>query len=106
MTQSKIPSKSYWGAQKRVARLLLNKLKKGSTILEIGIGQGGLIKLLFQKEPNLNLIGFDINKSVLKKAKSLLKKKCKGKYRLMKLSQDVNLVKHFGRENFDFVISC
>ncbi len=106
MTQSKIPSKSYWGAQKPVAKLLLNKLKKNSDVLEIGIGQGGLIKHLLQKQPKLNVIGFDINKSVLKKTSNLLKKKCQGKCRLIKLSQDANLVKHFGKEQFDFVIGC
>ena len=106
MTQSKIPSKSYWGGQKPVAKLLLNKLKKHSDVLEIGIGQGGLIKYLLQKQPKLNLTGFDINKTVLKKTKNLLKNKCHGKYRLIKLSQDADLVKHFGRGKFDFVISC
>lgn len=104
--KSKIPSKSYWRGQKLIAKLILNKLKKDSTILDIGIGQGGSINHLLKKQPKLNIIGFDINQAVLKKANGLLKKKCKGKYKLIKLSQDSNLIKYFGREKFNFVISC
>lgn len=103
--QSKIPSKSYWKAQEPMAKLLINKIKKDSTILEIGIGQGGVTKLLLRKQSHLNIIGFDINKNVLKITEKLFKKKCKGKYKLLKLSQDANLVKKFGKESFDFIIS-
>lgn len=101
----KIPSKPSWGVQKPIAKLLLNKLKKDSTILEIGIGQGGVIKLLLKKQSHLNIIGFDINKTVLRITEKMLKKRCKGKYKLLELSQDINLVNKFGKERFDFVIS-
>ena len=105
MSQQKIPDETYWRGQKPVARLILNKIKKNNTILEIGIGKGGVTKYLLQKQPYLNVIGFDIKESSLKKAKSLLKKQCKGKVRILRLSQDINLVKKFGKEKFDFVIS-
>ena len=105
MSHKKIPDETYWRGQKPVARLILNKVKKNSNILEIGIGKGGVTKYLLQKQPYLNVIGFDINKSSLKQAQGLLKKQCKGKSKVLKMSQDVNLVKKFGKENFDFVIS-
>ena len=38
-------------------------------------------------------------------ARSFFKKTCKGQSRIFKMSQDVNLVKKFGKEKFDFVIS-
>ena len=101
----KIPDETYWRGQKPVARLILNKIKRGDTVLEIGIGKGGVTRYLLQKQPYLNIIGFDINKSSLKKASELLKKKCKGKYKVLKLSQDIDLAKKFGKERFDFVIS-
>ena len=105
MKKHKIPDETYWRGQKPVARLILNKIKKNNSVLEIGIGKGGVTKYLLQKQPHLNVIGFDINKSSLKKAESMLKKKCKGKSKVFKMSQDINLAKQFGREKFDFVIS-
>lgn len=101
----RIPDETYWRGQKPVANLILNKIKKNNTILEIGIGKGGVVKYLLQKEPYLNIVGFDINKDSLKKTNNLLKKKCKGKYKILKASQDINLAKKFGKEYFDFVIS-
>ena len=103
--KSKIPDETYWRGQKPIADLILNKIKKNSNILEIGIGKGGVVKYLLKKQPHLNVIGFDINKDSLKKTNAILKKKCKGKYKILKLSQDINLSKQFGKEKFDFVIS-
>ena len=105
MTHKKIPDETYWRGQKPVARLILNKIKKNNNILEIGIGKGGSTKYLIQKQPHLNITGFDINKSSVKKARSFFKSRCKGKIKVFKMSQDVNLVKKFGKEIFDFVIS-
>ena len=105
MKRSKIPDETYWRGQKPVARLILNKIKKNSNVLEIGIGKGGVVKYLLKKQPYLNITGFDINKSSLKHADKLLKKACKGKFKLLKTSQDINLIKRFGKEKFDFVIS-
>ncbi|MBI2996698.1 MAG: class I SAM-dependent methyltransferase [Candidatus Melainabacteria bacterium] len=105
MKHTKIPDETYWRGQKPVAKLILNKIKKNSNILEIGIGKGGVTRYLLKKEPYLNITGFDINKKSLKIAKNLLKKKCLGKFKLLKASQDINLTKEFGREKFDFVIS-
>src|SRR3989338_6796182 len=105
MSKSKIPDETYWRGQKPVARLILSKIKKNNNILEIGIGKGGVTKYLLQKQPYLNVIGFDINKSSLKQAQNLFKKQCKGKSKVFKMSQDINLAKKFGREKFDFVIS-
>ena len=105
MKRSRIPDETYWRGQKPVAKLILNKIKKHNSILEIGIGKGGVTKYLLQKQPHLNVVAFDINKSSLKKAQGLLKKKCKGKSKVLKMSQDVNLAKKFGKESFDFVIS-
>ncbi len=105
MKKHKIPDETYWRGQKPVSRLILNKIKKNNNILEIGIGKGGVTKYLLQKQPQINIVGFDINKSSLKTAKSFLKKKCKGQTKIFKMSQDVNLVKKFRKEKFDFVIS-
>ena len=102
----KIPDETYWRGQKPIARLILNKIKKNNNILEIGIGKGGVTKYLLQKQPCLNVLGFDINKFSLEKARTLLRSKCKGKFRVFKMSQDVDFVKRFGKERFDFVISC
>ena len=102
--KSKIPDETYWRGQKPVANLILKKIKKNNNVLEIGIGKGGVIKYLLKKEPNLNVIGFDINKTSLKKAEKFLKKTCKGTYKVLKASQDINLVKKFEKEKFDFVI--
>jgi len=101
----RIPDETYWCGQKPVARLILNKIKKNNTILEIGIGKGGVTKYLLKKQPYLNIIGFDINEASLKEAKVFLKSRCKAKFKVFKMSQDVSLVKKFGREKFDFVIS-
>lgn len=105
MTHKKIPDETYWRGQKLVAKLILNKIKKDSNILEIGIGKGGVTKHLLRKQPYLNVIGFDINKSSLEQAQSFLKKQCKGTSKVLKMSQDIDLVKKFGKEKFDFVIS-
>ena len=105
MTQRKIPDETYWRGQKPVAKLILNKIKKNSNILEIGIGKGGVTKYLLQKQPYLNVIGFDINKSSLKQAQNLFKKQCKGKFTILRMSQDIDLTKKFRKEKFDFVIS-
>ena len=105
MSHKKIPDETYWRGQKPVARLVLNKIKKNNNILELGIGKGGVTKYLLQKQSHLNVTGFDINKSSLKIARKFLKRKCKGQTRIFKMSQDVNLVKKFGKEKFDFVIS-
>lgn len=106
MKEPKIPSKSYWHGQKPVAKLLLDKIKNNNNLLEIGIGQGGLAKLILKKQPHLNYIGFDINNKSLQIANKLLKKICLGKYRVLKLSQDIDLVKKFGKGKFDFVVCC
>ncbi len=103
--KNKIPDETYWRGQKLVAKLIVNKIKKDSNILEIGIGKGGVTKHLLRKQPYLNVIGFDINKSSLKEAQNLLKKYCKGKSKVLKMSQDINLVKKFEKEKFNFVIS-
>ena len=105
MKRSKIPDETYWRGQKPVANLIIKKIRKNNNILEIGIGKGGVTKYLLQKQPHLNIVGFDINESSLKKAESFFKTKCKGRVRIFKMSQDVNLVKKFGKEKFDFVIS-
>ncbi|MBI3591222.1 MAG: class I SAM-dependent methyltransferase [Candidatus Melainabacteria bacterium] len=102
----KIPDETYWRGQKPVANLILKKIKKNNNVLEMGIGKGGVTKYLLKKQPFLNVVGFDINESSLKKANDFLKKNCKGKFKLLKTSQDISLVKKFGREKFDFVISC
>ena len=104
MKRSKIPDETYWRGQKPVAKLILNKIKRNSNILEIGIGKGGVTKYLLKKQPYLNIIGFDINELSLKKANTLLKRRCYGQYKVLKLSQDINLAKRFGKEKFDFVI--
>lgn len=102
---SKIPDETYWQGQKPVARLILNKLRKNNNILEIGIGKGGVTKYLLEKQSHLHIIGFDINEKSLKKAKTYFIKKCTGTFKLLRMSQDINLVKKFGKEKFDFVIS-
>ena len=104
--KSEIPDETYWRGQKPVANLILNKIRKNNNVLEMGIGKGGVTKHLLRKQPLLNIIGFDINKQSLKKAESLLKKKCKGTYKVLQSSQDINLAKKFGRNKFHFVISC
>ena len=48
----------------------------------------------------------DINKNSLQRANIFLKQHCKAQYKLLTLSQDINLAKIFGKERFDFVISC
>lgn len=101
----KIPDEKYWRGQKPVVKLILDKIKKGNNVLEIGIGKGGVPKLLLKKEPYINITGFDINKKLLKRTEKSLKILCKGKLKILKLSQDINLAKKFGKERFDFVIS-
>lgn len=101
-----LPDETYWHGQKPVAKLILSKIKKYNNVLEIGIGKGGVTRYLLQKEPYLNIIGFDINKSSLEKANCLLKKKCKGKYKVLLADQNINLMRKFGKNKFDFVISC
>lgn|SRR3989338_8222899 len=105
MKKNKIPDETYWRGQKPVARLILNKIRKNNRILEIGIGKGGVTKYLLKKQPALNIVGFDINETSLKKAKEYFKSKCRGTLKLIKTSQDINLVKKFGKEQFNFVIS-
>ncbi len=105
MTHKKIPDETYWRGQKPVADLILKKIKKNNNILEIGIGKGGVTKYLLQKQPYVNIVGFDINVSSLKQAKIFFKTACKGEVKVFKMSQDVNLIKKFGKEKFDFVIS-
>lgn len=102
---NKIPDETYWRGQKPVAKLILNKIKKNDNILEIGIGKGGVTKYLLKKQQHLNIIGFDINESSLKLAKIYFKRHCKGKSLILKISQDIDLVKKFEKERFDFVIS-
>lgn len=105
-TKLKMPDETYWRGQRPLAKILLKKIKKNELILEMGIGKGGVVKYLVQKEPNLNIIGFDINKTSLQKAKLIVKKQCNGTLKLAKLSQDINLADKFGKDKFDVVISC
>lgn len=104
MKRTEIPDETYWRGQKPVAKLILNKIKKNNNILEIGIGRGGVTKYLIKKQPSLNIVGFDINEASLKKTKDFLKKKCLGKYKILKADQNINLAKKLGKEKYDFVI--
>ena len=106
MQSKKIPDEQHWYGQEPVAMLLIKKVKKDACILEMGIGKGGVVKRLLRKQPNLNIVGFDIKANSLKIARSFFKKNCKGKYTIFKSSQDINLVTKFGKNKFDFVISA
>lgn len=99
-----MPDETFWRGQRPVAKLILGKIKKNDNVLEIGIGRGGVTRYLLKKQPFLNVVGFDINITSLKKASELLKKMCKCKFRLLKASQNMDLAQKFGKEKFNFVI--
>ena len=55
---------------KRILELLSNiNLKSIKTIVEIGCGEGNLIKHLEEKFPNKKIIGFEINEKAIKKGR-------------------------------------
>lgn len=74
----------------------------GNTVLDVGPGGGGLLNLIEEKQPNLNVIGIDISQNVideLNKKKSLEKRH----WKVVK-GDALNLKNYFKEKDIDTII--